>query len=193
LINSLGLQFFGSLVDLDCHIQDLKLVLTKTEEITFAEHGEDDILIADIHPDITRKSFIVSLLISLDSQMTNYCQHLQKCEQQKIKWNELKGSALERFIKYSEKLCSLNPIASDDVKQKIRSLIELRNCIVHNDSCLDGFSKAAAIESFARQIEGITLENGRINLSVSVCIECADLIQEFMSSAYKSALEKHPT
>lgn len=32
------LFFFGSMVDLDCHLQDLKLVLKKTEEIDFDEH-----------------------------------------------------------------------------------------------------------------------------------------------------------
>jgi len=46
-----GLQFFGNLVDLDCHIQDLKLVLRKTEEIEFPDHEgsvEGESLIADI-------------------------------------------------------------------------------------------------------------------------------------------------
>ena len=64
-----GLHFFGNLVDLDCHMQDLKLVLRKTEEIEFPEHGEaieGETLISDIFPDIPRKSFIVTLLIALD-------------------------------------------------------------------------------------------------------------------------------
>ena len=187
-----GLQFFGSLVDLDCHIQDLKLVLKKTEEISFSEHHESESLISDIYPDITRKSFIVSLLISLDAQMSGYCIHLKKYDDQKIKWNDLKGSALERFIKYSEKACGLSPVADEATKQKIRGLIELRNCIVHNDSEIEGFGKAAALESFTCHVEGISLASGRIELTLEACMECADLIHSFMESAYRSALQKYP-
>ena len=90
-----GLQLFGSLVDLDCHIQDLKLVLQKTEEIDFPDHEEvqeGESLIADIFPDITRKSFIVTLLIALDDQFRIYCEILKEATGQNLKWNDLKGS-----------------------------------------------------------------------------------------------------
>jgi hypothetical protein len=70
-----GLMFFGDLVNLDCHIQDLKLVLRKTEEIEFPTHegaANGESLIDDIFPDITRKAFIVTLLIALDDQFKIY-------------------------------------------------------------------------------------------------------------------------
>ncbi len=66
-----GIKFFGNLMDINIHMQDLKLVLQKTEEIKFPNHELEDeggSLISDIFPDITRKSFIVSLLIALDDQ-----------------------------------------------------------------------------------------------------------------------------
>jgi hypothetical protein len=105
-----GLDFFGNLVDFDCHIQDLKLVLKKTEEIEFPEHEgaeDDETLISDIFPDITRKSFVVTLLIVLDDQFKTYCEILRGATGQQLKWNDLRGSALERFIAYSEKVCGL--------------------------------------------------------------------------------------
>ena len=190
--NNPGLKFFGSLVDLDLHIQDLKLILKKTEEITFSEHEEGESLIADVHPDITRKSFVVTLLIALDSQFSEYCDHLKKSTNQKLKWNNLKGSALERFITYSEKVCGLNSVCNESTKQKLKGLIEIRNCIVHNNSCLDGFNKSAMVEQFADQVPGITLENGIISLTVEACTLCADILVDFMAQAYHSALEKFP-
>ena len=35
-----GLQFFGNAVELDCHVQDLELLLKKTEKIEFPDHVE---------------------------------------------------------------------------------------------------------------------------------------------------------
>jgi hypothetical protein len=151
-IISPGLHFFGNLVDLDCHMQDLKLVLRKTEEIEFPEHEEaieGEALISDIFPDITRKSFIVTLLIALDDQFKTYCEILRAATGQKLKWNDLKGSALERFITYSEKVCGLPPVCDDSTRQLLEGLIEVRNCIVHNNSALEGFSKAKIIQRFA--------------------------------------------
>jgi len=48
---STGLSLFGDLVDFDIHMQDLKLVLQKTEDIEFPEHefaNEGEALISDI-------------------------------------------------------------------------------------------------------------------------------------------------
>ncbi len=145
-----GLRFFGNLVDIDCHIQDLKLVLKKIEEIEFPDHEDatdGESLIADIYPDITRKGFIISLLIALDDQFKVFCEILKEATDQTIKWNDLKGSSLERFIIYSEKVCGLKSVCDDLIRQKIRGLIEVRNCIIHNNSSLEGFGKYKVIES----------------------------------------------
>ncbi|MCZ6780466.1 MAG: hypothetical protein O7C73_02345 [Nitrospirae bacterium] len=190
-----GLQFFGNLVDLDCHIQDLKLVLRKTEEIEFPYHedaAEGESLIADIFPDITRKGFIVTLLIALDDQFKVYCEILKKATSQHLKWNDLKGSALERFITYSEKVCGLKSVCDDLIRQQLVGLIEVRNCIVHNNSGIEGFSKRNVIERFSNQMEGVNIQEGYITLELVACNNCADIVLKFMEQAYHSALEVFP-
>src|SRR5215813_4782464 len=170
-----GLRFFGNLVDLDCHVQDLKLVLRKTEEIEFPEHevaAESETLIHDIFPDITRKSFIVTLLIVLDDQFKSYCEILKQVTGQSLKWNDLKGSALERFITYGEKVCGLKSLYDDLTRQKLVGLIEVRNCIVHNNSRLEGFGKRSIIEGFSKQMEGIEVQDEYISLELVACNNC---------------------
>jgi hypothetical protein len=186
-----GLHFFGNLVEFDCHIHDLKAVLKKTEEIEFPEHNgvnDEEVLINDIFPDIFRMSFIVTLLIALDDQFKTFCEILKNATKQKLKWNSLKGSTLERFITYSEKVCGLPPVCTNSSKQILEGLIEVRNCIVHNNSAIEGFSKAKTIEHFVKQMEGISLENGYISVDVQACNRFADLVLEFMGYAYHSAL-----
>lgn len=190
-----GLQLFGHLVDFDCHIQDLKLVLRKTEEIEFPEHEESiegESLIADIFPDITRKSFIVTLLISLDDQFKIYCEILKEATAQKLKWNHLKGSTLERFIIYSEKVCGLSSVYDESIRQKVSALIEVRNCIVHNNSNTEGFSKKQVIENFSKKMDGIDIREGYITLELVACNNFADIIFEFMEQAYHSAIKVFP-
>ena len=191
-----GLHFFGNLVDFDCHIQDLKLVLRKTEEIEFPEHeGADDegeTLISEIFPDITRKSFIVTLLIALDDQFKTYCEILRDVTGQKLKWNDLKGSALERFITYSEKVCGLQAVCTEPARQLLEGLIEVRNCIVHSNSGVEGFSKARVIERFAKQVKGVDIVDGYISLDLAACNVCADIVFGFMEHAYRSSLKVFP-
>lgn len=190
-----GLQFFGNLLDLGCLIQDLRLVLIKTEEIQFPDHefsADGEALIADIHPDITRKGHIVTLLIALDDQFKIFCQILKDATGQRLKWNDLRGSALERFIGYSEKACGLKSVVDSETRQLLAGLIEVRNCIVHNNSSTDGFSKSKAIEDFAGTIQGLNIDNGYIILTAEACNTCTDIVVQFMEQAYHSALEVYP-
>jgi len=192
-----GLDFFGHLVNLDCNIQGLKLVLRKTEEIEFPDYEdeswiEDESWMADIFPNITRKAFIVTLVIELEDQFKVYCEILRKATGQKLKWNELKGSALERFITYSEKVCDLNPVYDNSSKQKVAGLIEVRNCIVHNNSSIEGFGKKQFIEDISKTMDGINLQEGYITLELVACNKFADIVLEFMEKAYHSALEVFP-
>ncbi len=188
-------KFFGNLVELDCHFEDLRTVLKKTEEIEFSEHDEfieGESLISDIFPDITRKSFIVTLLIALDDQFKIYCDILSNATDQKLKWNNLKGSALERFILYSEKVCGVPNLYEVDSRKKLAALIEVRNCIVHNNSNTIGFSKAKVIEEFSRKLDGLNIEDGYIFLNLAACYECADIVLKFMERAYRAGLEAFP-
>jgi len=190
-----GLNFFGHLVDFDCHIQDLKLVLKKTEEIEFPEHegvDDDETLISDIFPDITRKSFVVMLLIALDDQFKVFCEILRGATGQKLKWNELRGSSLERFVTYGEKVCGLPSVCDDSTRQLVEGLIEVRNCIVHNNSALEGFNKAKVIERFAKAMKGVAIQEGYVSLDLAACNKCADIVLGFMEHGYRAALKVFP-
>jgi hypothetical protein len=189
-----GRQFFGDMVTFKCIINDLKLVLRKTEKIEFPEYHDDEseVLSFNIFPDIARQSFIVTLLIALDAEMKSYCEHLRKITGQKLKSNDLRGSALDKFLSYSEKVCGLQNIYNKPNRELLEGLIEVRNCIVHNNSGLDGFSKPKVIEHFVKQVNGVIISDGYLSFEHKACNACADIVLEFMTHAYKSALEVYP-
>ena len=193
--NPPGLQFFGNAVELDCHVQDLKLLLKKTEEIEFPDHAEvpeGESLISDVHPDLTRKSFIVLLMIALNEHTKTFCEILKDATGIKLGWNSPKGSSTERFLAYAERVCGLDLQIDEAMRQSIRGLIEVRNCIVHNGSSLNGFGKPKIVESFVEAVPGMSIERGFLVLEVDACIRCADIMHGFMDKAYRAACEAYP-
>jgi hypothetical protein len=80
----------------------------------------------------------------------------------------------------------------DSIRQKLSWPIEVRNCIVHNNSTTKDFRKRKVIESFSNQVEGVTIQDDFISLEVAACNSCADIVLQFMERAYYSALEVFP-
>ena len=161
----------------------------------FPDHDdapESELLGTDIFPDITRKSFLVTLLIALDDQFKTFCEILRKANGQRLKWSDLKGSPLERFIVYGEKVSGLSSIYDESIRQKLVGLIEVRNCIIHNNSSIEGFGKRQVIESFSNQVEGVIIQGDFISLDLAACNSCADIVLQFMERAYDSALAVFP-
>ncbi len=193
-----NLFFFGNMIDLDCLLQDLRLVLKKTEEIDFDSRSESDNplddsgLILDIFPNIVRESYIVSLLIIFENELRGFCELLRVIEDIPIKWNQLRGSALERFLIYVESLSGLPLNADDEMKNKITGLIEARNCIVHANSRLENFGNRKAVEGFMRVVDGVKIDEGLLRFSYDACIECANIVSLFMEKAYNAALGRYP-
>lgn len=63
---------------------------------------------------------------------------------------------------------------------------------MHNNSTLDGFSKAKAVERFAKAMKGVTLQEGYVSLDLEACNKCADIVFYFMQHAYWAALKVFP-
>ena len=194
-----NLFFFGSMVDLDCNLQDIKLVLRKTEEIEFEDHPEaseelkEEGLIMDIFPSIARESFIVTLIIILESEFRKFCKLLREIEDISLKWTELRGSALDRFKIYCEKLSGLIVPNAHQNLCLVRGLIETRNCIIHSNASIENFGKANAVKEFANSIEGINIVRDQyLEFTYDACIQCSDIIMNFMQQWYDAALERYP-
>ena len=152
------------------------------------DHDDETNLIPEIFHDVTRKGFIVTLLISLDEQFKIFCGILRQATAQKLSWTDLKGSSMERFLKYSVDVCKLQPVCTDQMRQSMAQLISARNCIVHNSSQVDGCSRAKEIEAFAKQMKGVFINDGVLTFDFDACVSCADFVLDFMESAYHSAI-----
>lgn len=189
-----SLNFFGHLVDFCAYIQDLILILKRTEETDFPDDSDDteEGLTHYIFPDIMRLSFVVTLLITLEDQFRIFCTILRDANGHVLKWTDLKGSALDRFIAYCEKVCNMPEVTDPTKMRNIRCLTYVRNCIVHSNSCVRDFPNEKEIRRFSTSVQGLNVEEDYIILTHEGCINCADIVKGFMEDAYNTALKKYP-
>lgn len=191
-----NLFLFGDMCDFSIVLSDLKLIHKKTEELDFDNSDDqtnlEETLITYSFPAFPRSGFIVTLMIMAENQFRSFVTTLRILEDYPIKWNHLRGSAFDKLLIFSEKLSKIRIDVDKIVKDRIRSLIETRNCIVHSNSCVPEYSHPEVVEKFVNSLTGCTVEDGYIHLSFEGCFECADLVENFMTAVYHAALKKYP-
>lgn len=145
-----------------------------------------------------RTSVIIKLVTFLEVELQSYCCDLQTALNLQVKYNDLKGTVLEQFKIYSSKIALLTIDFSSLKYEKVRQLIELRNCIVHYEGQIENFygrkfSRSEALHTLARQMPSIKIkDNELVFLEKEACVNCVSIIKEFIYMIYNCALEKFP-
>lgn len=180
-------------------IDDRILMLNKMEEVAFDENTQE-VFIKDAYPDITRKAFIVMLLIELDYWFSFFQEITKKFECQANPKKSHTGSSIDEFKDYIKNSRLKGTYQSDDF-QIIKGLIALRNCIVHDNSTLSGLDekhqkRAKRIRQLSQRIGGLdisenALEEGFITLTPESCIDCAEIVYGFMNKAHLAAVKEY--
>ena len=142
-------------------------------------------------PNIQRRSFIVSLVSIFEKEAKLYCTILNEYKKVKIKFSDLHGSAIEKFINYTINLAEINYEIEQKVFDDIKSLIEVRNCIVHSDGNIKNYDKKSVIKKFAKTFDGITFENDQIFISYKFCQAALKLISDFFNDVYKGGVYRY--
>lgn len=203
-----NLMFYGNFVDADIQLEDLEDFLIdigkfieeiknrlsskklSTVPINELETSKDyyEYTFGEIH----RKSFIVTLCIFLELEIGIYCKEFQKQLRLDISWTDFKGSVLDRFRVFVNKLLKLKLNLSNTTQQDLQGIISLRNCIVHSNGCLENFSDAGKIRAFSNRYNSLIIDNNRVEISLKICQECVGIIRNFIELIYDCALTYFP-
>ncbi len=145
------------------------------------------------HGDILRKSIIISIIIILSSELNNYCNDFKKHKKLKINYKDFKGDLLERFKNYCLKVLDINLDFESDIWKDIASIYEIRNCLIHNDGCLNNFIKRNLIEDFAKRHNSpeIILDD-YLDITNQVCLESISTVEKFLDILTFIAFEHFP-
>ncbi len=199
-----NLMFYGNFVDADIKLEDLGDFLV--EVIAFIENTKNR-LPSERFPnmplhefeslkdhyvytfgEILRKSFILTLCIFLEKELGVYCKELQRQLKLDISWKDFKGSVLERFKLYANKLLKLKLSISDTMWQNLQGIISIRNCFVHADGYLENFSDKKRIQAFLKRHNSIMITDDKLEITDNGCYECLRIIKDFIKIIYDYAL-----
>jgi hypothetical protein len=189
------LCLFGDMCDFGIRLSDLKLIKKKIEEIEFSDtnaNDEEETLITYSFPDIPRNGFIVTLLIFAEREFRNIVKVLDILEKYPIGWNDVRGNSFGKMLLFTKNFSKLKIDGNKNIENRIRSLIETRNCIVHANSIVIEYSKQKTVCDFIKTLTECKIDNGQISFSVEGILECLDLIEKFITLIYQAALLKYP-
>lgn len=205
-------RFFGNYCSADYKLEEIEYFHSELELLIKQEKSKLPNEVNNIDPVLhdkkyhyeytleqnLRASVIISLITFLEVELQNYCSDLQIALGVQLKYSDFKGSIMEQFKTYVNKVAVLSIDFSSPIYQKVKHLVELRNCIVHYEGQIENwygrkFNRAESIQMLAKQIPSISIkENDSISLQPEACKECILIIKDFIEIIYKSAFDKFP-
>jgi hypothetical protein len=155
--------------------------------------AEDKSGLLSIHfPRLLQTGFVISVIILFENELTSFCQDLQRVEIVGLSQRDLSGSFIERFKRYCEHVAKIDLSISSKTWEKVRSVMEMRNCLVHNAGSLVNFGKSEIIKSFSKRHGWPKIEDNFIVMDKEVSLKLLQITSNFIDSMYDAALSKYP-
>ena len=113
-------EFFGNSVDFDVAMRELEIFLNETEsffaerkktlkyENEYYEDLNEKYLFYYWFPNLQRRNFVTTLVTIIENEIHSYCDTLFRHKKVSIKYSDLQGTPIEKFLKYSVKLAGLD-------------------------------------------------------------------------------------
>ena len=135
------------------------------------------------------KSFIVTLVIFLETEIGIYCDELKNQINVKETWENVRGTTIERLIEYTTKKLGMKLSVSEELWKKIDYIITLRSCIISFSGRIENFSSAKKIENLSKIVKGMSIKDTSVILSKEFCEECVEIVRKFLENLYDDGLK----
>ncbi len=198
-----GLQFFGCSVDALIHVDELRAYLTTVEEFLaesatrlVGKHdafgNEDSYLYEEPFPSILYSSVIVVTVGLLERDLRDFAQSLRDAENLQLSLRELRGSWLDRFLVYAQKVARMDLALPSKLLEDVRGVVEVRNCLVHNGGQLADFAGKGAVQSFIRRKALGPVVVDALLADSKLVVAVIDIVEQFLNVCFEAALRKWP-
>ncbi len=195
--------FFGNSVDASLRLNDLEqfreymdILLARESDFFREAHTDLEIeflpLFAETFPPILHSSVIISTAILLEQEMRGYSVALLDAMECKLKFNDLSGSILDRFVTVATKIVNLELELNNVTWQDIVGVFEIRNCLVHAGAQLVDFPKASTIRAFAARHGTPGCSGDALEIDSSTSKIVLEVASVFLKDVYDSALALFP-
>jgi hypothetical protein len=197
--------FFGNYVDSDTefdileeYLNEINVFLRNPPKVKRNESLKDSIkcfvdqhaeLYEEIFPNIIFQSYIISIVMLLEQIMKSYCSCLQESLNIKLSLRDLSGSLTDRFYKYCTKLGNMSFSSYIETWSDIKSIYEIRNCIVHSNGNIKDFHNSKTIQIFSDKYDLLKVsDHNFLIIDYHVSFKILSVCKEFTEHIYNSAL-----
>lgn len=208
-----NLGVFGNYADVSINLKELhdfvveiqKYLHVSKVHLENENHGYSKFKALDMkskyelsYPEMLRRSTIISTAIILENSLDSYCNHFKKYNKTLLGYKELNGDLLSKFKVYAQKIIKLNFNFNSRMWQRIKSIYEMRNCLIHNNGSLINFGKSSVIKEFVKNHQQFKIlgskEEGYEMLETTFdgCIFCIEVVDEFFLELSYIGFEHFP-
>lgn len=193
--------FFGNyintdlkLIDLHDYLKDISKFINRKKR--YKEKKFKDSIFKDIALGMFSESFssilfnsvLISTWVFMESEFKGYANAMQRAKLVDLSYSDLKGSAIDRFRKYTEKVLKLDLRLKDENWEDLKAISEIRNSLAHgavqNKQIIKKFIKRNNLPGLLHGGE-ITLDENNLIIIIKVC-------RLFVERVYSVALETFP-
>ena len=149
-------------------------------------------LYTELFPPLVHEAFVISVAIFMEREMRTYVDVLRMAFQTRLRFNDLNGSAIDRFRTYVEKVCTIDLGLPQAMWQDLDAVFAIRNCLVHAFGVTEEFRQLPAILAFIKRHRTPAIQDGRLKVSSETCTVLLRIIREVVDAIYGAALTHFP-
>jgi hypothetical protein len=138
---------------------------------------------------LLRSSFLITLYSLLEKELRRYCQILKDFEDIPLSSDDLVGSKIEKAKTYIHKIAGY-PVLDEELWNELMDFTLVRNCIVHNDGCINNFGKESQLRTILGKYQGISLEYDRIIPNKEFCVRMLTKCKQLLENLYNESLKR---
>ena len=144
-------------------------------------------------PFLLYTSTCLAIVISLEVEIKEFFQRLFDKFSLNCYFNDRRGrgSFVEKFKKYSEKVANLSISYSQVTLEDVQEIFEIRNCLVHAGGDLDNFKKKNIIERFFCKNNLNYPENNQLMIDKKIIDIFIKHASRFLEEIYDAAHQKY--
>ena len=179
------------LSDLVKFLEHMELYLEEDKK-WFREEGHVDLdieykpLLENTIPSILYSSVTLAIIIQLEVYLRQFCRNLETRFSLKLSLNDLSGSTIEKFRRYSENVSELKIPFKRVSWEDVLGMFEIRNCLIHQDGDMNNFPKQTVVRSFFQR-HNIEFPNDfKLKMDKRVCELVLELATAFVEDIYEA-------
>jgi hypothetical protein len=188
--------FARNAFDADSRFGDISFFVDRMDEHLSRQAGTphpEAELYAEPFPQFLHSWLCVSLVSLLEQEARGYCRTLRTALELPLALSDLNGNWVDRFHNYTMHLAGMKYELDDEDWWELGALVEIRNCVVHNGGCLDGFARASVIREFVSRNGSLCILDSRLRFSNASTRQIMGIGGRFLSCVLNAAVDRFRT